>query len=223
MSSPQVSPTPGSAPAAPGATDRDVSDRDVTEVSSSGDDFKKVFTWRGVDATRLEQVRVQVTGLRIKAFGQIIGAATDTHEAFSATYDLLTNDAGVTRRLSVHLARAGGETQISITRDGENNWLVQTPQGTERSDFGGAQDVDLVLSPFFNALPIRRLDLHRDPTQTQVPVVYLYLPEGTVAPATVSYDSGADSIAVRSPVGSSTVTTDDTGFVRDYEGLAERI
>ncbi|WUM22404.1 putative glycolipid-binding domain-containing protein [Williamsia herbipolensis] len=197
--------------------------RDVTEVSSSADDFKKVFTWRGVDATRLEQVRVQVTGLRVKAFGQVIGAATDTHEAFSATYDLLTNDAGVTRRLSVHLARAGGETQISITRDGENNWLVQTPQGTERSDFGGAQDVDLVLSPFFNALPIRRLDLHRNPTQIQVPVVYLYLPEGSVAPATVSYDSSADGIAVQSPVGSSSITTDDSGFVRDYEGLAERI
>ena len=60
-----------------------------------------ILTWRAHDVPRMESVRVQLSGNRIKAYGQIIGAATDEHEAFSATYDLLTNDAGITRRLAV--------------------------------------------------------------------------------------------------------------------------
>ncbi len=196
----------------------------VRAVDGSTDDFKSVLTWRGANETRLELARVQVAGLRIKAYGQIIGAATAEHEAFSATYDLLTNDAGITRRLAVHLVRASGESQISITRDGENTWLVQTPQGMERGAFDGAQDVDLALSPLFNALPIRRHNLHHDPGEVEVPVVYLYLPEATATAATVHYTATADAITVVSPVSNgATITVDSTGFVQDYSGLAYRV
>ena len=87
--------------------------------------------------------------------------------------------------------------------------------GTHAQDGRAPHDVE--------PLPIRRLGLHRTPTEVDVPVVYLYLPEGTVSAATVSYASSADSIAVQSPVGSSTITTDGTGFVKDYSGLAERV
>ncbi|MBJ7291406.1 putative glycolipid-binding domain-containing protein [Williamsia sp.] len=217
MSSPQDPQPRGSVPAGGTA-------RSAQTANDATDDFKSVLTWRGANQTRLEQARVQVSGNRIKAYGQIIGAATDEHEAFSATYDLLTNDAGITRRLAVHLIRASGETQISITRDGENTWLVQTPQGMERGDFGGAEDVDLALSPLFNALPIRRHNLHREPGEVEVPVVYLYLPEATVTAATVHYTATTDAITVVSPVSNgATITVDSTGFVQDYSGLADRV
>nr|WP_083877359.1 putative glycolipid-binding domain-containing protein [Gordonia rhizosphera] len=182
-----------------------------------------MMTWRGEGADRLEQVRVLVTGMRIKAYGRIIAAATDEHEAFSASYELVTNDAGVTKRLSVHLLRVSGDTQLAITRDGEHNWLVQTPDGTVRSDFNGAEDVDLALSPMFNALPIRRHRLHEGSGDIEVPVVYLYLPGGTVEPATLHYTAGPDSIAVVSPIVTSMLTTDENGFVADYAGLASRV
>ncbi|WP_124711393.1 putative glycolipid-binding domain-containing protein [Gordonia insulae] len=182
-----------------------------------------MITWRGEGADRLEQVRLHVTGSRIKAYGRIIAAATNEHEAFSASYELVTNDSGVTKRLSVHLVRASGETQLGITRDGENNWLVQTSEGTNRSDFNGAEDVDLALSPMFNALPIRRHGLQRGGDEIDVPVAYLYLPAGTVEPATLHYTPGPDSIGVISPIVTSTLTVDDEGFVVDYAGLATRV
>lgn len=187
-------------------------------------DFKTVMTWRGIGEDRLEQVRVAVTGERVKAYGRIIGAATETQEAFSASYDLVTNDAGLIKRLSLHLVRAGGDTQISITRDGQDAWLVQSARGMERNDFGGAQDVDLALSPFFNALPIRRLGLQTPGTQTvAVPVAYLYLPSGEVTAATLQYTPAEDGIGIVSPVAQTTITVDENGFVLNYPGLAERI
>lgn len=186
-------------------------------------DLKTMVTWRGEGTDRLEQVRLHVTGERIKAYGRIIAAATDEHEAFSASYELVTNDDGVTKRLSVHLLRASGETQLAITRDGEHNWLIQTPGGTERGEFNGAEDVDLALSPMFNALPIRRKRLHEGGTETDVPVVYLYLPAGTVEPATLHYTPGPDAIGVVSPIVTSSLTVDSNGFVVDYAGLATRV
>lgn len=182
-----------------------------------------MITWRGVDTNRLEQVRLNVSGARIKAYGRIITAATDAHDAFSASYELITNDAGVTKRLSVHLVQAGGETQIGISRDEEDKWLIHAGGETVRGDFDGAQDVDLSLSPLFNALPIRRRGVVGSSASIEVPVVYVYLPSGAVEPATLRYTAGADGIDVVSPVASSTVTVDENGFVIDYPGLATRV
>ena len=123
------------------------------QSSATTDEFKTVLTWRGEDTDRLEQVRLVVSGSRIKAYGRIIAAATDEHEAFSASYELQTTDAGVTKRLTVHLIREAGETQFGITRDGEGTWLVRRPDGEViQSDFDGAEDVDLALSPMFLSL-----------------------------------------------------------------------
>lgn len=187
-----------------------------------GGEYKTMVTWRGVGTDRLEQVRLNVNGARVKAYGRIIASANGDHEPFSASYELVTNDAGITKRLSVHLVRAVGEMQLTITRDGESNWLVQTPSGTVRSDFHGAQDVDLALSPMFNALPIRRHGLAGGTGEIDVPVVYLYLPEAAVEAATLHYTAGTE-IGVVSPVANSTITVDDHGFVVDYAGLAERV
>ncbi len=186
-----------------------------------------MLTWRGADTNRLEQVRIHTTGLRLKAYGRIIAAANGEQEAFSASYEIHTDDAGITKRLAVHLHRVSGGSQLNVSRDVEGNWLVQA-DGREpvRSDFNGAEDVDVALSPMFNALPIRRLGLHKDATTVDVPVLYLYLPSGAVEPATLQYTShgaGTDAIDVVSPVTTSTITADDLGFVIDYAGLAERV
>ena len=153
-----------------------------------------MVTWRGLDAVRLEQVRVYASGARIKAYGgRIIAAANDEHEAFSASYELITNDRRRHQTLLRAPRRASGESQLAnINRDGEHNWLVQTADGTIRSDFNGAEDIDMALSPMFNAPPIRRYAFRagrRVPAgeHAQVPVVYLYLPEARVEAATMNY------------------------------------
>ncbi|WP_280468391.1 putative glycolipid-binding domain-containing protein [Nocardia cyriacigeorgica] len=182
-----------------------------------------VLTWRAHDATRMESVRVTVNGNRIRATGRIIGGAGAEHPAFSASYDLVTDENGATRRLSLRSTTAAGERHASISRDEENYWLIDATGAHIRSTFGGALDVDVVLSPFFNTLPIRRFSLQHAVEDVQVPVVYVRLPDLTVQEASLTYSSASDGISVLSPVSSATVTVDPDGFVLDYPGLAERV
>lgn len=174
----------------------------------------------------MESVRVQLSGNRIKAYGRIVAAATEVHPAFSASYDLVTDDSGATKRLSLTVTLAERERQLNIARDVENMWLVQDKQNqATREPFGGALDVDVIYSPFFNALPIRRTGLYQQAESVSLPVVYVRLPELTVETVTIDYASktAGGGIDLKSPVAETTVTVDDEGFILDYPGLAERI
>jgi uncharacterized protein len=183
-----------------------------------------ILTWRAHDVPRMESVRVQLSGNRIKAYGRIVAAATASHPPFSASYDLVTDETGATRRLSLTVTLAERERQLSIARDEENMWLVQDHQGqSNRAAYDGALDVDLYFSPFFNALPIRRTGLYRGTDSVALPVVYVTLPDLAVNPATITYSSAGDGIKLHSPAADTTVTVDSDGFILDYPGLAERI
>jgi uncharacterized protein len=196
---------------------------------SAADDEKEsawpaILTWRAHDDPRMESVRVQLSGNRIKAYGRIVSAATDSIPAFSASYDLVTDEAGATKRLSLTVTMAQRERQLSIARDEENMWLVQDHSGiSSRAAYDGALDVDVVFSPFFNALPIRRTGLYQRADSVSLPVVYVWLPDLTVAGVNIGYSSAEDGIKLHSPVADTTVTVDDDGFIIDYPGLAERI
>jgi len=139
---------------------------DVTEGARARDEHKDawsaILTWRAHDVPQMESVRVQLSGNRIQAYGRIVAAANTSHPAFSASYDLVTDEAGATKRLSLTVTLAERERQLSIARDEENMWLVQHHTGeTSRAAYGGALDVDVIFSPFFNALPIRRTGLYQ--------------------------------------------------------------
>lgn len=171
---------------------------------------------------------MQLSGNRIKAYGRIVAAATASHPAFSASYDLVTDDSGATKRLSLTVTMAERERQLNIARDEENMWLVQDKQNqTMRAPHDGALDVDVIFSPFFNALPIRRTGLYKKGQAISLPVVYVRVPELTVETVTIDYSSDASNpgagIKLKSPVAETTITVDDDGFILDYPGLAERI
>ena len=194
--------------------------------SESEDNWPAILTWRAHDVPRMESVRVQLSGNRIKAYGRIVAAATEVHPAFSASYDLVTDDSGATKRLSLTVTMAERERQLNIARDEENMWLVQDKQNqATREPHDGALDVDVVYSPFFNALPIRRTGLHQRAESLSLPVVYVRIPELTVETVVVDYASEGPNagIKLKSPVAETTITVDDEGFIRDYPGLAERI
>ena len=182
-----------------------------------------MLTWRAHSAPRMESVRVQLSGSRIRASGRIIGGQCAEHPAFSASYDVVTDELGATRRLSLRAQQAAGEQHLSISRDDEGYWMIEDGQNNLRSTFNGAIDVDVVLSPFFNTLPIRRLGLHADAENVEVPVAYVTLPQLAVQEATLTYSSGPNGIHVLSPVSSATITVDTDGFVLDYPGLSVRI
>ena len=173
----------------------------------------------------MESVRIQVSGKRIRAHGRIVAAATATNPAFGAFYEVQTDESGATKRFGLTVTLAERERQLAIARDEENMWLVTDHQGESRAGYNGALDVDVVFSPFFNALAIRRLGLHEHAESIALPMVYVIVPEMTVAAATVSYTStgSLDGIKLHSPVADTTVSVDADGFIVDYPGLAERI
>lgn len=185
-----------------------------------------ILTWRAHDDSRMESARVQLSGKRIKAYGRIVASAAETNPAFSASYDLVTDETGATKRLSMSVTLAERDRQLSIARDEEGMWLITDHQGQSRGAYEGAMDVDVVFSPFFNALPIRRTGLYQRVDSVTLPVVYVSLPDLTVKQAMISYgSSGADGdgIKLHSPVAETTITVDSDGFIVDYPGLAKRI
>jgi uncharacterized protein len=184
-----------------------------------------MLTWRAQDVSRMESVRIQLSGKRIRANGRIVAAATDTNPAFGAYYELQTDETGANKRFGLTVTLAERERQLAISRDEENMWLITDHQGEKRAAYNGALDVDVVFSPFFNALAIRRLGIHERADSIVLPVVYVNVPEMSVTATTVSYTSEGrlDGIKLRSPVADTTVRVDADGFIEDYPGLAERI
>ncbi|WP_278314424.1 putative glycolipid-binding domain-containing protein [Lolliginicoccus levis] len=195
----------------------------MTNPVSEPTSWPAVLTWKSTSAPRMESTRIQLSGRRVKASGRLIGGTCEDHESFSASYDLVTDDAGITRRLSLRTTTARGERVLSVSRDREGHWTVHEGTTSNRSRFGGALDVDVILSPFFNALPIRRLGMQHEAGDEQVSVVYVSLPDLTVREESLTYSAGPEGIHVISPVASATVTVDGDGFVIDYPGLGERI
>ena len=139
----------------------------------------------------------------------------------------MTDETGATKRLGMTVTLAERERQLVVARDEENMWMVTDHQGESRAAYDGALDVDVVFSPFFNALPIRRVGLNERADSVTVPTIYVRLPEMSVTSAVVSYSSPAagagEGIKVHSPVSDVTLTVDADGFIVNYPDLAERI
>ena len=182
-----------------------------------------MLTWRAQDVSRMESVRVQLSGERIKANGRIVAAATATNPAFGAYYDLQTDESGATKRLGLTVTLAERERQLSIARDEENMWLLTDHQGESRAGYNGALDVDLVFSPFFNAAAdsaARACTKRRIRSRCRWST--WNVPDMSVTAAIVNYTSAGDGsagIKLRSPVADTTVSVDADGFIVDYPGL----
>jgi uncharacterized protein len=195
----------------------------------------RMLAWSSVDALRLEVARV-VLGVRsMRAGGSMISVPQEGTEAYSAAYALATDEAGVVQRLTVRTIRALGEQSVSLTRSEEGIWLVDRVgpgAATVRTNFGGALDVDLAFSPLFNALPVRRLGLHRaaaqynSSIQHELAVVSVSLPGLEVGCVRQTYRTVA--VGETTVVGFATdvflaeLTVDTDGMVLDYPGLAVR-
>nr|WP_221246988.1 putative glycolipid-binding domain-containing protein [Gordonia humi] len=182
-----------------------------------------MFTWRSVDGSRFEQVRLNTAGGRLRAYGRIIAAQTADTDAYSSSYELVANDIGVTRRLSFRLLKSGGEAPLDLSRDMDGRWMVQTPYSTIQSDFDGAEGVDVAMSPFLSALPIFRHTYLGKGALTDVPLVSLTLPTYEIEPGVASYEIGDGRAVVTTDAGSVEVTIDGLGLVLDYPGVATRI
>jgi hypothetical protein len=188
--------------------------------------YAKMLTWAGVDCLRLETARVVLGERGLRASGSLVSAPQPDIEAYSASYSLATDEAGVVQRLTVRTTRVHGEQHVHVTRSEEGIWLVDHGHGAARSSFDGALDADLAFSPLFNTLPVRRLGLHRTPATHALPMVFVTLPGLEVCQVPQTYRTislgdpavvglSSDSIEVE-------LSVDADGLVLDYPGLARR-
>ena len=186
----------------------------------------KMVAWAGVDCLRVEAVRVLLGERGLRATGSLVSCRQDSIEAYSASYTLTTDEAGVVQRLTVRTVREKGEQAVTLTRSEEGIWLVDHGQGAARTNFGGALDVDLQFSPLFNALPVRRLNLHRLAAKHELAMVFVSLPELEVRRVAQTYRTVSlgepAMVSLSSDSLETELTVDADGLVLDYPGLARR-
>lgn len=205
----------------------DLLDGGQTALQPMGTPTKTMLTWAGEGTFRLEAVRVVLGGRGMRATGSTVAAADADREAYSASYSLATDEAGVLARLTVRTLTRRGEQHVTVSRSEENNWLVDHGGGAQRTGFEGAVDVDLEFSPLFNALPVRRLGMHRSVGEHDLRVVFVSLPSLQVELVHQTYRTVA--LGERPVVGFSSgsfgaeLTLDAEGLVVDYPGLARRL
>ncbi len=187
-----------------------------------------MLTWLGADAPLLEGARVVLGDRRMRATGALVASATDEEPAYSATYSLATGETGVVSRVSVRAVNAEGEHQVTLNRSEEGIWLVDHGQGAERTNFDGAVDVDVSACVLFNAIPVRRLGLHKAAGEYELSVVRVLLPDLSVHLVRQTYRSdgptdGPAVVSFRQGDFTADLTVDEQGLVVDYPGLARRI
>lgn len=190
----------------------------------------RLLTWSSDDGRRLETVRIVLTerGLRASGYLVVVG-----RNSFGASYSVLCDAAGRTRRLTVQSDSALSERGLSLTRTPGGPWLdgagKSPPSGRSGApDLDLALDIDLTASAFSNSLAIRRLGLHRRSGEESVIVAEVGVPDLGVAPVEHCYrtvavtDDGA-KIHHHGPAGDHDITVDRHGFVIDLPHLSYRL
>jgi hypothetical protein len=187
-----------------------------------------MLTWQGVDVPRLEGARVVLGERGMRANGAVVSSAAADAPAYSANYALAAAETGVVSRVSVRVVSASGERQVLLNRSEEGIWLVDHGKGAERTDFEGALDVDVSACVLFNAIPVRRLALHRQADEHELPVVYVELPDLQVRLVRQTYrgrptSGGPAIVQFRQDEFNADLIVDADGLVLDYPGLAYRL
>jgi hypothetical protein len=187
-----------------------------------------LLTWQGWDTPFLESVRLSQAGAKLRASGRVISAADQDREPFSASFEVSVDESRGVTRLLLRSTTAEEERQISLSRTEDGLWLVDSGRGAERTDFDGAADIDVQSCVLFNTLPVRRLNLHREAGEHDLPVVFVRLPDLSVRLVrqtyrTVSLDPDGAVVHFASGDFHADLTVDTDALVRDYPGLSRRV
>lgn len=186
-----------------------------------------MVTWQGYAEPRLEQVRLLLSpDKRLRASGRLVAAGP--REQFSASFEVSVGEGGQVKRVLLRTATVEEERQVSIARSEDGAWLVDHGQGAVRNTFDGALDVDVQFSVLFNAIPIRRLALHREEGEHDLPVVKVTLPDLKIEAVqqtyrTVSIGDTESVVSFASGEFVEDITVDAAGVVIDYPRISHRI
>ncbi len=149
--------------------------------------------------------------------GEIESAAYRVH------YEIDCDSAWRVQRLRVEDLIAG--KVVTLTRGPDDRWTG--PDGRVLAQLDGCADVDIMITPFTNTLPIRRLGLKRGEAK-DIAVVYVGLPDFSVSKVEQRYtclELGSEGGLYRydglQTGFKANLRVDTDGLVVDYPGIFE--
>jgi hypothetical protein len=209
-------------------------------MAATASPVQRLVAWTKPDPIGAEVASVNLERDQLSAVGTAIGCDP---EPYRLDYVLTTGTDFVTRLVRVSAAGEGWSRSLQLRHDGRGNWSAETSQtgiaslpdpGGDVTQFTGALDSDLELSPLFNSMPILRhrlieagswaddfmmvwisvpdLQLHVSPQR------YTHVREAGETPAVVLFESVGEGEDFRAEV-----QVDRDGLVIDYPQMAARI
>ena len=168
-----------------------------------------------------EECYVQFEGDRIRAEGVI----RSTNPEFRVQYRITLNNEWVFREVEIQSRDAKDEgKQIFISSDGNGKWTDYKNQRIEGLE--AAVDIDFILTPFTNSLPVKRLQLPRGES-ADLTVAHISFPDLTVSPDHQRYTCIEPGKLYRFDSLTSDftqdITFDDEGLVADYPQMFKRV
>ncbi len=162
-------------------------------------------------------------GLRASGYIVVVGKAS-----LGASYSLLCDASGRTRRLTVRSDSLTTERGLSLTRTPGGPWLDGAGKSPPMPDLDVAFDIDLNLSAFTNSLAIRRLGLHQRNGEEEITVAEIAVPDLGVQPVqhrykTIEVTADGARIDHHGPSGHHQILVDRQGFVVTVPHLSYRL
>jgi hypothetical protein len=181
----------------------------------------RVVMWAATAWPGLEHLEIRERPDAIEVDGLVVAHVDG--EALRLAYRIECDTGWTTRRLEV--TRRGAEASLAFESDGHGRWTDGA--GSELPDLAGCIDVDIAVTPFTNALPVRRLPWHPGQARDLL-MVYVAVPEMTFRLANQRYtclesDQAGSVFGYESGSFRRDLRMDQDGLVTDYPGFWRRV
>lgn len=186
-----------------------------------------MLSFASPDGLQMETVQVSLSGRAMRATGYLVCAR---ERAYGASYSVVVDNEGRSRRITVRCDDASGERSLSLTRSPDGPWIAETVAGSvPHPELADATDVYLDGSPFTASLPVRRLGLQEETGRSgSVTVASISLPELELSPiqhsgTTTAVDADGAWITYVGSYGERAVRVDSDGLFVSADGLRHRL
>jgi uncharacterized protein len=178
--------------------------------------MKKEIIWEGIEYHSLEYaVLVTSSGSHLIS-SSIVGIYKG--KKYRVDYIIKTNSRWQVKYLELQSMVNNKSRKYLLASDSRAQWTLD---GEKTQRFAGCTEVDISLTPFTNSLPVNRLKMRKKESQI-IDVVFVDVLEGKIKRVKQQYTKLSDRSYKFQNVPNdfeAILTTDRTGFVRNYPGL----
>ena len=178
----------------------------------------RIIFWQRLDLPGSEYCTLteSAAGLLFDSTVLLVLENTPIHVRYRITGDA----AWRTRAVDITCTDPAGERTLRLTVDDAQGWSID---GGERPDLRGCVDVDLIVTPATNTLPIRRLGLTVG-AEAKIAAAWVNFPDLTITRSEQHYTRlAAQRYRYESGTYRTEIDVDDFGLVTHYPDGWERI